>query len=71
MRPPEIQQQINRKPHSNAVGNLFYVLMSRCNQSYSDIMNMPIPMALQLLKNIETENKEMEKQRKKGNKKKW
>jgi len=70
-RPIEIQKQINRKGDSNSVGNLFYILMSKCNQPYSEILDMPIPMALGLIKSIELENKEMLKQQKKRNKKKW
>lgn len=50
----------------NLLANLIYNLMTNLNQSYKDIMEIPIPLALELLKILDKQNKDMEKQMKKG-----
>ena len=61
----EIESLMLKKEEPNVVGNIFFNLMTNCNQSYESLMNMPIPMAMCLLKIIEKQNKEQEKLNKK------
>jgi hypothetical protein len=60
--PIEISKLMNRKGHSDSVSSIFYVLMCKCNQSYSEIKKMPIPLVINIMKKLEAENKEIEKQ---------
>ena len=64
--PIEIQKQLrNKNINDERFSNIVYTLMVHCHQSFSEIIKMPIPMVLQILKRIEKENKEMEKASKK------
>jgi hypothetical protein len=66
--PREIQSLMNRKGHEDNVANIIYALMVHCHQPYSEIMQMPIPLVLNILKKIEKENKEIDKANKKHGK---
>jgi hypothetical protein len=59
-----IESLINKKGDDNVVMNMVYNLMTNCYQQYSEIMQMPVPIALKLLKIIEQEHKKMEKKKK-------
>jgi hypothetical protein len=60
--PAEIEKQIRRKYGKNdKIANMVYNLMVGCNQSYSDIMKMPLPLAFALLERLQKEQKELEK----------
>jgi hypothetical protein len=60
--PIEIQKQLrNKNINDDKLANIVYTLMVHCHQPFSEIMRMPIPMMLQILKRIEKEQKEMNK----------
>lgn len=64
--PIEIQKRMKDKyGNDERIGNIIYNLMTHLHQPYSEIMNMPIPVAIAMLKRLEKEHKEMEKQSKK------
>jgi hypothetical protein len=64
--PIEIQKQLrNKNINDDKLANIVYTLMVHCHQPFSEIMRMPIPMMMQILKRIEKENKEQEKAMKK------
>jgi len=62
--PVEIEKLINKGKEKNIIANLFYNLMTNLNQPFLDLLDMPVPLALELLKILDKENKEMEKQMK-------
>ena len=66
----EIEKLISKKNASgeNTFANIVYNLMTNLNQSYSDIMAMPLPLVFELLNILDKENKKMEKEMKKGRK---
>ena len=59
--PHEIEKRIRQNGQSDAVGNIMFTLMRHLNQSYSDIIKMPIPLVIATLKRLEKEMKEQEK----------
>jgi hypothetical protein len=64
--PIEIQKQLrNKNINDERFANIVYTLMVHCHQPFSEIMRMPVPMVLQILKRIEQENKETAKQNRK------
>lgn len=65
----EIEKLIKKGKEENIIGNIFYNLMTNLNQPYSAILEIPIPLAIELLKILDKQNKEMEKQSKKGRRK--
>lgn len=69
MLPLEIQKLMKRKGQSDAAGNIIYNFMVHFHQPYSEIMQIPMPIALAMLERLEKENKEMEKANKKAGKK--
>ena len=68
-RPVELERRLGRK-QTNVIGSMFYILMKKCNLSYSEIKAMPVPMAMALLNEIKKENKEKEKAYKKSKRRK-
>ena len=61
-----IEHLVHKGNKKDIIGNIFYNLMTNCHLGYRDILCMPIPMAVQLLNNMKKEQKDMEKQMKKG-----
>jgi hypothetical protein len=64
MLPLEIQKLMKRKEHSDAAGNIIYNFMVHFHQPYSEIMRIPMPVALEMLKRLDKENKNIEKENK-------
>lgn len=64
--PIEIQKKLrNKNLNEEKLANIVYTLMVHTNQPFSEIMRMPLPMVIQILKRIEKENKEAQKRMKK------
>ncbi len=63
--PSEIKRLMHKKGSPDVVGNLYYTLMTNCNQPYSEVRKMPIPLVISIIKRMEREQKEMEKEHKK------
>jgi len=61
----EIEKLIRKGEQENVFGNIVYNLMTNLNQSYFDIMEMPLPLVWELLRILDKQNKEMEKEMKK------
>ena len=61
----EIEKLIRKGEQENVFGNKVYNLMTNLNQSYFDIMEMPLPLVWELLRILDKQNKEMEKEMKK------
>lgn len=60
-----IEALIRSSKNSTVFGNIVYNLMTNLNQPYSEIMSMPLPLVFELLKILEKQNKDMEKEMKK------
>lgn len=60
-----IEALIRSSKNSTVFGNIVYNLMTNLNQPYSEIMNMPLPLVFELLKILDKQNKDMEKEMKK------
>lgn len=62
-RPIEIQRLMDRKGNnaSEIFGNIAYSLMSHLHLGYEEVKKIPVPMALELMKRLQKEAKEMEK----------
>jgi len=61
----EIEKLIRKGEQENVFGNIVYNLMTNLNQPYFDIMEMPLPLVWELLRILDKQNKEMEKEMKK------
>jgi len=66
--PQEITRLMRRKNHSEKSMNIIYTLMTHFHQPYSEIIKLPIPVAIEMLKRLEKENKELKKGMKKNGK---
>lgn len=66
----EIEDRLKNKraDPTKVFANICYVLMRDLNQPLSEILEMPIPLAMELIKLREKEKKEVEKQFKKAKK---
>ena len=62
----EIEKLIRGKSEDDVFGNMVYCFMTNLNQPLSEILNMPIPLAMELLRIINNQNKKMERESKKG-----
>ena len=67
--PAEIEKRIKKSSSDSSFVDIVYILMRDLNQPYSEIMKMPIPMALKLVRLWEKQKKAEEKAAKKGAKK--
>lgn len=62
----EIEKQIGRKrtDQVKVFSSICYFLMKDLNQQYSEILEMPVPLVMELIKIKQKEIKEIEKQSK-------
>ncbi len=60
----EIEKLISRKGNSDETvfGNILFNLMTNLHQPYSEIIQMPLPLVLELNRLLQKQQKEMEKQ---------
>jgi len=61
--PTEITSKLGKgdDSKSRAIVNIYSLFMSQLHQSYSEIKQIPIPLAIQLIKKWEKEQKDLEK----------
>jgi len=61
--PTEITSKLGKgdDSKSKAIVNIYSLFMSQLHQSYSEIKQIPIPLAIQLIKKWEKEQKEIAK----------
>lgn len=65
----QIERQINKEGNkSHKYARIVYFFMIELNQPLSEIMEMPLPLGMELLKVAEEEAKKMEKKMNKGKK---
>lgn len=66
----EIERIIAKKgkDNSNVFANIVFNLMSNLYQPYSEIMKMPLPLVFELMKILDKQNKDMEREMRKGRK---
>lgn len=69
--PTEIQELVKKNNQSDVVVNLYLVFMKELNQSFSEIKNIPIPLAIKMIKTLEKEYKKMDKEMKKNASRKY
>ena len=57
----EIQKRMNHREDGDIVKTIFQDLMIHRHQGYEDILKIPIPLVLLMLKDIQKEKEEMAK----------
>ena len=63
-----IDALMNKQNEEDVVGNIFYNLMTNCNETFESAKQIPLPMVWKIIKIMDKENKKMEKEMKKGGK---
>jgi len=62
--PIEIKKRMNRKSTRDVFGNIVYSLMSNFSMSFEECCKLPFPMAMELMKRLQKERKELERKTK-------